>query len=198
MTDPDKTEHEITVPISTPGGSGPGLRRVALLASAGAAAIVAMLLGAIVAFQSSDNVLSPSEVAQRLADASAAPDDSASPDDSAAPSAQASASSAPGSVTGTPAVLDTVAATITLSCDGTRLVQATWSIKPGYRLDERSQTSARLRLWIESDVHEDVTVIAVCPGSVQVTAEPDDHGGGDGGGGNSGPGGGGDGGGGHG
>ena len=80
-------------------------------------------------------------------------------------------------------MIDTVAATITLTCDGPGITHATWSIKPGYRLDERSQTSTRLRLWIESDVHDDVTLIATCPATVTVSAEPDDHGGGDGGGG---------------
>ena len=91
MSDPDKTIPESPDTGSNPTG-GPGLRRTTVVASVAAAAIVAVLLGAIVAFQSSDNVLSPDEVAQRLAaDASSAPDDPASAEPSAEPSASASA-----------------------------------------------------------------------------------------------------------
>lgn len=184
------SDSDNTIPQSQPspaGGSnssGPGLRRVTVLASVAGAAIVAVLLGAIVAVQSSDNVLSPQDVAQRLAaDASASPGDR--PGDDLSPSAEPSASASTGASAqpqpgGAPSVIDTVAATVALTCDGSRITKATWSIKPGYRLDERTQTSTRLRLWIESDVHEDVTLIAVCPAKVTVTAEPDDHGGDDG------------------
>jgi len=180
MSDPDKT---------TPQGS---LRRVTLIASAAAATIVAVLLGAIVAFQGSDNVLSPEQVAQRLAaDASSNPssdaDDHPSGDDlSPSPAATPSADGTPlpggGTAAGTPFVMDTVAATITLTCDGLRITAATWVIKPDYRLDDRAQTADYIRLKIESDVHDDVLVKAMCPQKISVTTEVDDHGGGSGGG----------------
>lgn len=161
MTDPDKT-----IPVTT--GRSP-VRRITVVASLAAAAVIAVLLGVIVAFQSTDNVLSPSDVEQRLA-----ADSSSAAAPSAAPSS--TESSVPGR--GTPSVLDTVAATITLTCDGDRIQHASWSIKPGYRLDERVQLASQLALKIESDQHDDVLVKAVCPAKVQVTAEPDDHGGG--------------------
>jgi hypothetical protein len=178
MSDPDKT---------APQGS---LRRVTLIASAAAAAIVAVLLGAIVAFQGSDNVLSPQDVAQRLAaDSSSSPDDNPANDDrspspAAAPSTDPSAAALPGGGTaaGTPFVMDTVAATITLTCDGLRITAATWVIKPDYRLDDRSQTADYVLLKIESDVHDDVLVKAMCPQKISVTTEVDDHGGSGGGG----------------
>lgn len=190
MSDTDKTIPLGSPPGPAPSAGGPGLRRVTVLASA-AAALVAVLLGAIVAFQSSDNVLSPTEVAQRLAaDASSSPDDHPSGDD-LSPSPNGTSSMDPsamplpggGVAGGTPSVIDTVAATITLTCDGAKVTSATWSIKPGYRLDDRTQTSEYLRLRIESDVHDDVVVQAVCPAQVTVSAQTDDHGDGNGGGG---------------
>ena len=193
MTEPDKAQPLETGPALVSGrtGRGPATgRRLAVVASLAAAAVIAVLLGVIVAFQSSSNVLSPSEVAQRLAaDASTAPDDdspssdddaSPSPDDSTAPDGSATPGASGG---GAPSVLDTVAATVTVTCDGTRIAQASWSIKPDYRLDDRSQTATALNLKIESDVHDDVVLEVGCPATVQVIAQPDDHGGGNGGGG---------------
>jgi hypothetical protein len=203
MTEPDWTEPGDAQPLETgpalvPGrseGTATAARRLAVVASLAAAAVIAVLLGGVVAFQSSANVLSPSEVAQRLAaEAPASPGDSPSP--GAAPSAGASAdpsseaspqtpSLAPGD--GAPSIMDTIAATLTITCDGSRIAHATWSIKPSYRLSGHSQTATVLTLSIESDVHDDVTLKVTCPALVQTVAPPDDHGGGgDGGGGESG------------
>lgn len=182
MSDPDKTVSQSPTPGSPSTPAEPrsgGLRRITLFASIATAAVVAMVLGAIVAFQSSDNVLTPQDVAQALAaEPSSSADDNPGDDLSLSPSGSASAQ--PGAAAGTPTVIDTVAATITISCDGTRITNATWSIKPGYRLDERWQNETSVSLRIESDKHDDLLVKAVCPAKLTVTAEPDDHRGGSG------------------
>jgi len=89
-------------------------------------------------------------------------------------------------------VFQTTPGTIAANCDGSQAVLVSWSPNPGYRVDDVVRgPAAQASVWFESDVADDVLVVATCPGGVPTVKEApefDDHGGG---GDNSGPGGGG-------
>jgi hypothetical protein len=89
-------------------------------------------------------------------------------------------------------VFQTTPGTVAVTCDGSSAALVSWSPNPGYRVDDVVRgPAAKASVWFESDVADDVLIVAEChDGAPSVTEHPefDDHGGGDD---NSGPGGGG-------
>lgn len=130
-------------------------RRLNLTVAVVAATVIAVLVTVILTLRGNDSVLSPEQVAAQLAGSGSSTGPAASP--------AVRGQSTPADQQD-PAVqlLDTVAATLAVTCDGTRIVRFGWTIKPGYRLDERDSTSTSEYLWIESDIHDDVSLKVTC------------------------------------
>jgi hypothetical protein len=166
---------------------------VALWAAAAVAVTAIATFAITAAFGSGGPTLTPEQVAQALATGPTTT--------GAGRTATAPATTAPTATTNTdlPAfatdaeVFQTTPGTVAVQCEGSLATLVSWSPNPGYRVDDVVRgPAAKASVWFESDVADDVLVVAECrDGAPSITEQPefDDHGGGDDD--NSGPGGGG-------
>lgn len=113
-----------------------------------------------------DNVLSPDEVAQQLADQ---------------PAPDRPSGAGPTVTTGEPVTFERTPGRLVAACDGDLAWLESWSPNPGYRVDDVVRgPAAQVSVWFESDSSDDVEVVVTCEAGEPVVtdlAEADDHGG---------------------
>lgn len=157
----------------------PGWKIVTWAAAAVAVtAVAALAIGASVS--AGGDALSEDEVATALA----ADDPTQSPQTSspgADPTTGATTTALPGGSLLGGEVLRTTPGAVVVRCDSGSATLVSWSPNPGYRADEVVRgPAAAVSVWFESDVANDVKVVATCAnGKASVTelVEQDDHGG---------------------
>jgi hypothetical protein len=163
----------------------PRLSTSAIWLAAAVVAVGAGTIAVVAAAADTGDRLTQDEIARQLEEArrgSSAPTGTQSPTETASPS------DGTGAVTLTP-----TGALIQAVCDGSSVYLASWSPRPGYRVDEVSRGPAEEAfVYVESDSADDVTIFVRCENGTPVASPvaEDDDGGNDDDGGGSGPGGG--------
>lgn len=80
-------------------------------------------------------------------------------------------------------VIGTTPGTVVVRCDGSTATLVSWSPNPGYRADDVVRgPGQKVSVWFESDVANDVKVLATCVDGqpkIEEQVEYDDHGGDD-------------------